>query len=145
MPPSKIIHEKLLANSVDMLTNMEKQIALCKEMLRGLEYRARTTGEFVRANLTGDKHAFKALAPMVSKGTASNRPYYDEFPPGFRTKKAIETARQWKELYDKENRTDAVPALQEGTGTDQAREVPAAPVVTGATLPAVESEGGATD
>ncbi len=145
MPRNKIIHEALLCTSIDALNCMEKQIALAKEMVRGLEYRARTMSEFVRANLTGDEHAFKALAPMVSKGTATNRPYYDESPTGLRTKMAIETARKWKEKHEQEIAASEVPALREGDAPDQAREVPAAPRGAGQDVPAVESEGGNTD
>lgn len=144
--PKKPLHDKLLANSVDMLALYQKQLKLTKEMLHAYECRISTMEEFIRANITGDEQGFKILAPMVGKGTGTKRPFYDNgISDGMRTKKAVQQAQQWRELHEQENQADPVPALQDGALSDQAREVPAAPVEAGATLPDVESEGGAID
>ena len=144
--PRRPLHDKLLANSVDMLALYQKQLKLTKEMLHAYECRISTMEEFIRANITGDERVFKILAPMVGKGTGTKRPIYDAgFSDGLRTKKAVQQAHQWRELHEQENQADPVPPLQDGALSDQAREVPAAPVEAGATLPDVESEGGAID
>ena len=144
--PRKPLHDKLLAKSVDMLALYQKQLKLTKEMLHAYECRISTMEEFIRANITGDERVFKILAPMVGKGTGTKRPIYDSgFSDGIKTQTAVQQAQQWRELHEQENQADPVPTLQDGALSDQAREVPAAPVEAGATLPDVESEGGAID
>ena len=144
--PKRPLHDKLLANSVDMLALYEKQMKLTREMMRVYECRIATLSEFIRANFTGDEQAFKILAPIVGKGTGTTRPFYDAgISDDVRTKRIVQQAQQWRETYEQESKADAVPALQDGALSDQAREVPAAPVQAGATLSDVESEGGAID
>jgi len=144
--PRKPLHDKLLAKSVDMLALYQKQLKLTKEMLHAYECRISTMEEFIRANFTGDEQAFKILAPMVGKGTGTTRPFYSNgISDDVRTKKAVQLAQQWRETHEQESKADPVPALQDGALPDQAREVPAAPVQAGTTLPDVESEGGAID
>lgn len=144
--PRKPLHDELLAHSVDMLALYEKQRKLTKEMLHAYECRISTMQEFIRANFTGDEQAFKILAPIVGKGTGTKRPFYnDGFLDVKRTKTVVKQAQLWREAHEQEGKADPVPALQDGALSDQAREVPAAPVQAGATLSDVESEGGNTD
>ena len=144
--PRKPLHDKLLAHSVDMLALYEKQRKLALQMLHACECRITTMSEFIRANITGDEQAFKILAPIVGKGTGAKRPLYNAgISDDVRTKKAVQSAQQWRETHEQESKADPVPALQDGALSDQAREVPAAPVQAGATLSDVESEGGAID
>ena len=119
---------------------------LTREMMRVYECRIATLSEFIRANITGDEQGFKILAPIVGKGTGTTRPFYSNgLSDDVRTKKAVQLAQQWREQHEQEGKADPVPALQDGALSDQAREVPAAPVQAGATLPDVESEGGTID
>lgn len=142
----KPLHDKLLANSVDMLALYEKQMKLTREMMRVQECRIATLSEFIRANITGDEQGFKILAPIVGKGTGTTRPFYNNgLSDDVRTKKAVQLAQQWREQHEQESKADPVPALQDGALSGQAREVPAAPVQAGATLPDVGSEGGVID
>lgn len=144
--PKKPLHDKLLANSVDMLALYQKQLKLTKEMLHAYECRISTMEEFIRANITGDERAFKILAPMVGKGTGTKRPFYDTgFSDGIKTKKAVQQAREWSAANEPEEGTSAVSSLREGSTADQVQEVPAASGNAGAHLPDVESEGGTTD
>ena len=144
--PRKPLHDKLLAHSVDMLALYEKQRKLALQMLHAYECRITTMSEFIRANITGDEQSFKILAPIVGKGTGTKRPLYNAgISDDMRTKKAVQSAQQWRETHEQESKADPVPALQDGALSDQAREVPAAPVQAGATLSDVESEGGAID
>lgn len=142
----KPLHDKLLRHSVHMLELYNKQLALTKEMLHAYECRIATMENFIRANFTGDSEAFKILAPIVGKGTGTKRPFYnDGFLDAKRTKTVVKQAQQWSAAHEQKGQPDPVPALQDGALSDQAREVPAAPVQAGATLPDVESEGGNTD
>ena len=144
--PRKPLHDKLLAHSVDMLALYEKQRKLALQMLHAYECRITTMSEFIRANFTGDEQAFKILAPIVGEGTGTKHPFYNAgISDDVRTKKAVQSAQQWRETHEQESKADPVPALQDGALSDQAREVPAAPVQAGATLSDVESEGGAID
>ena len=138
--PRKPLHDKLLANSV------HTQRKLTMQMVHAYECRIATMSEFIRANMTGDEQAFKILAPIVGKGTGTNRPFYNAgISDEVRTKRAVQQAQEWRTKYEQESKADHVPALQDGALSDQAREVPAAPVQAGATLSDVESEGGAID
>lgn len=142
----KPLHDKLLRHSVKMLELYNKQLKLTKEMLHAYECRIATISEFIRANITGDEQGFKILAPIVGKGTGTTRPFYDAgLSDDARTKRIVQQAQRWREAHEQESKADPVPALQDGALSDQAREVPAAPVQAGATLPDVESEGGNTD
>ena len=144
--PRKPLHDKLLAHSVDMLALYEKQRKLTLQMLHAYECRITTMSEFIRANFTGDEQAFKILAPIVGEGTGTKHPFYSNgLSDDVRTKKAVQSAQQWRETHEQESKADPVPALQDGALSDQAREVPAASVQAGATLSDVESEGGAID
>ena len=144
--PRKPLHDKLLANSVHMLELYEKQRELTVQMVHAYECRITTMSEFIRANMTGDEQAFKILAPIVGKGTGTKRPFYNAgISDEVRTKRAVQQAQEWRTKYEQESKADPVPALQDGALSDQAREVPAAPVQAGATLSDVESEGGAID
>jgi hypothetical protein len=144
--PKKPLHDKLVHHSVHMLDLYQKQLKLTKEMLHAYECRISTMEEFIRANVTGDEKAFKILAPMVGKGTGTKRPLYDTgFSDGIKTKKAVQQAREWSAANEPEEGTSAVSSLQEGSATDQAREVPTTQGIAGFVLPPVESEGGAID
>lgn len=144
--PRKPLHDKLVHHSVHMLDLYQKQLKLTKEMMHAYECRITTMEEFIRANVTGDEQAFKILAPMVGKGTGTKRPFYDSgFSDGIKTKKAVQQAREWSAANEPEEGTSAVSSLQEGSATDQARQVPATPVEAGTAVPDVESEGGAVD
>lgn len=143
--PRKPLHDKLLRHSVHMLELYNKQLALTKQMMYGYECRIATMEDFIRANFTGDDKAFKILAPIVGKGTGTKRPFYDGWQDAKRTKTVVQQAQQWSAANEQKDQPDIVPALQAGALSDQAREVPAAPVNAGAALPDVESEGGNTD
>lgn len=143
---NKPLHDKLVHHSVHMLDLYQKQLKLTKEMLHAYECRITTMEEFIRANVTGDEKAFKILAPMVGKGTGTKRPFYDTgFMDGARTKKAVQQAREWSAANEQKDQADPVPPLQDGALSDEARQVPATPVETGAAVSDVESEGGAID
>ena len=139
------IHNALLDNSIQMVELYERQLKLTRELLRAVEYRIATVKEFVRANYTGDEHAFKALAPAVSSNTGSERRYYGDGTAVelLRTQRAFNDAVEWRKKYAAQQAE--VPALREGSTADQVQEVPAASGNTGAHLPDVESEGGTTD
>lgn len=143
---SRIIHEPVLANTLDMIGLYQQQLKLAKEMVRAVEYRIAMAEELVRANWTGDEHAFKQLAPAFAKNVGSSRRYYDQgVSDGMRTKQAVQFAQQWRTTYEPKEPAAEVPALREGSDHDQAREVPAAPRGAGQVVPDVESEGGALD
>lgn len=143
---ARILHEKLLLNSVHMLDLYNKQLALTKEMMHAYQCRISTMEDFIRANMTGDDKAFKILAPMVGKGTGTTRPFYDNgIFDASRTKKVVQLAQQWRVLHEQKDQSDPVPALPEGNVPDASREVPAAQLSAGAPLPDVESEGGIID
>jgi hypothetical protein len=137
----KPISEKVLPVTLSLIDKHEQQLKLMREMIRGVEYRIGNLKDFVRANVTGDKEAFKAIAAVVTKNVGNSRRYYDNDRVDTLTTDRIVTNERQKN----EKRIAEVSALREASATDQVQEVPAAPSDAGAHLPDVESEGGHPD
>ena len=137
----KPISEKVLPVTLSLIDKHEQQLKLMREMIRGVEYRIGNLKDFVRANVTGDKVAFAAIATVVTKNVGSSRRYYsDHRLDAQRTDVIVKLERELNE-----KRIAEVSALREGSTADQVQEVPAAPSDAGAHLPDVESEGGHPD
>ena len=142
----RILHEKMLANTLHMLELYGKQLKLAQELKWGIEAKINIIEEVVRANITGDKKALAILGPLVVKGQGNWRRYYDNgLSDAKQTKKVVQLAQEWRKVYEQKSKSDPVPALPEGDVSDAPREVPAAQLSAGAPLPDVESEGGNTD
>ena len=105
----KIIHEDLLRLSLKMLEAHTKQLALSKELARGVEMRIQTMSEFIRANYTGDKKGIEALKDVVVSGNGSTKLFYSNQqyggynPEVKRTKQVLELAQQWAATKEKDD------------------------------------------
>lgn len=138
--PKRPLHSDLLRQSLLMLDLYQKQLELTKQMMRACELRNATMSEFIRANFTGDEQAVKLMAPIIRKGNGSTRPFYDDgMYDVMRTKQIVQQAREWSKAHEPKEGTGGVPALQAGSATDEAGEVPAAQGVAGGDLPSVDA------
>ena len=105
----RIIHEGMLQLSLKLLEAHKKQLALSKELARGVEMRIQTMSEFIRANYTGDKEGIDALKGIVVSGNGSTKLFYSKpqyggyDPERKRTAQVLELAQTWAQQKEAED------------------------------------------
>jgi hypothetical protein len=92
---SKIIHTKLLLNTLDMRDLLLRQIELQTTALRASKARLGLVEEFARANFTGDMWGVKQLAPHITSGKCSDKYYVYADTPA-RTSQCMKVIKVWR-------------------------------------------------
>jgi hypothetical protein len=92
---SKIIHTKLLLNTLDMRDLLLRQIELQTTALRASKTRLGLVEEFARANFMGDMWGIKQLAPHITSGKCSDKYYVYADTPA-RTSQCMNTIKVWR-------------------------------------------------
>lgn len=138
-----MVNEKVLPTTLHLIELHEQQLKSARMLIRGVEHQIATLKEFVRANYTGDKEAFKELVMYVRTNTGTSYRRYTKWGDDALTARYFNEAREWSTKNAAQQAE--VSALREGSPADEVQEVPAAPRDAGARLPDVESEGGTAE